>query len=131
MAKNTSHYNWNLWASKNKKLTERKRVLLKEVEDEYLNMIMPAVLAAGEGRNLNFAPYFKNQNRIVIPYDESKLNYIVTLAAICYQYVDKALRNQIESYKRTDVYKQDQKQVDDILVKLWDTDSAEYYRQRN
>ena len=131
MSKNTSHYNWNLWASKNKKLTERKRVLLKEVEDQYLNMIMPAVLAAGEGRNQNFAPYFKNQNRIVIPYDESKLNYIVTLAAICYKYVDKALINQIESYKRTDVYKQDQKQVDDILVKLWDTDSAEYYRQRN
>jgi hypothetical protein len=131
MAKNTSHYNWNLWASKNKKLTERKRVLLKEVEDEYVNMIMPAILAAGEGRNQNFAPYFKNQNRIVIPYDESKLNYIVTLAAICYIYVDKALRNQIESYRRTDVYKQDQKQVDDILLNLWDTDSAEYYRQRN
>ncbi len=131
MAKNTSHYNWNLWASKNKKLTERKRVLLKEVEDEYINMIMPAILAAGEGRNQNFAPYFKNQNRIVIPYDESKLNYIVTLAAICYIYVDKALRNQIESYRRTDVYKQDQKQVDDILLKLWDTDSAEYYKQRN
>jgi len=131
MSKNTSHYNWNLWSSKNKKLTERKKVLLKEIEDEYLNMIMPAILAAGEGRNQNFAPYFGNQNRIVIPYDESKLNYIVTLAAICYKYVDKAISYQIDAYRKTDVYKQDQKQVDTILLNLWDTDSAEYYRQRN
>jgi hypothetical protein len=131
MSKNTSHYNWNLWSSKNKKLTERKKVLLKEIEDEYLDMIMPAILAAGEGRNQNFAPYFKNENRIVIPYDESKLNYIVTLAAICYKYVDKAISYQIDAYRKTDVYKQDQKQVDTILLNLWDTDSAEYYRQRN
>jgi hypothetical protein len=94
-------------------------------------MIRPAVLAAGEGRNQNFAPYFNNQNRIVIPYDESKLNYIVTLAAICYKYVDKAISYQIDAYRKTDVYKQDQKQVDTILLNLWDTDSAEYYRQRN
>ena len=118
MSKNTHHYNWNLWSSKNKKLTERKRILLKEMDDEYVNMIEPAIIAAGQAKNKNFARYFENKNRIVIPYDTSKVNYIIYLAAICAKYIRRSLEDQINSYMRSPIYQKDQKQYDDIIISL-------------
>lgn len=118
MSKNTHHYNWNLWSSKNKKLTERKRILLKEMDDEYVSMIEPAILAAGQAQNKNFARYFGKKNRIVIPYDTSKVNYIIYLAAICAKYIRQSLEDQIISYMRSPIYQKDQKQYDDIIISL-------------
>lgn len=118
MSKNTHHYNWNLWSSKNKKLTERKRILLKEMDDEYVSMIEPAILAAGQARNKNFARYFGNKNRIVIPYDTSKVDYIIYLAAICAKYIKQSLEDQVISYMRSPVYQKDQQQYDEIIADL-------------
>ena len=118
MSKNTHHYNWNLWSSKNKKLTERKRIILKEMDEQFVNMIEPAIIAAGQGQNKNFAPYFGNKNRIVIPYDTSKVSYIVYLAGICAKYIKEAIFNQVGSYMRTDIYKKDKDQYDAIITNL-------------
>ena len=118
MSKNTHHYNWNLWSSKNKKLTERKRIILKEMDEQFVNMIEPAIIAAGQGQNKNFAPYFGNKNRIVIPYDTSKVSYIVYLAGICAKYIKEAIFNQVGSYMITDVYKKDKDPYDAIITNL-------------
>ena len=129
MSKNTHHYNWNLWSSKNKKLTERKKVLLKEMDEQFIDMIEPAIIAAGSGANKNFAPYFNNKNRLVIDYDESKVNYIATLGALCSNYIKETIMRQSKSYQATDVYKQDRQQVDDILAKAREEDPHSHYRE--
>lgn len=119
MSNNTHHYNWNLWSSKNKKLTERKRILLKEMEDEYVSMIEPAIIAAGQAQNKNFARYFGKKNRIVIPYDTSKVNYIIYLAAICAKYIKESLEEQIISYMKTPIYQKDREQYDALMNDLY------------
>ena len=86
MSKGTSHYNWQNWISQtnfSKKETNSKK-LLKEMDQRWLNAIMPSVLAATERKNDNFKLFFGDEgNRIVIPYDEGKMIKLAALIRVC------------------------------------------------
>ena len=86
MSKGTSHYNWQKWISQTdlaKKETKNKKVL-KEMNERWINAIMPAVLAATKRKNDNFKLFFGDEgNRIVIPYDETKMRKLGLLIKLC------------------------------------------------
>jgi hypothetical protein len=86
MSKGTSHYNWQKWISQtdlSKKETKNKKVL-KEMNQRWINAVMPAVLAATKRKNDNFKLFFGEEgNRIVIPYDEGKMIKLAALIRVC------------------------------------------------
>lgn len=86
MSKGTSHYNWQKWISQtdlSKKEIKNKKVL-KEMNQRWINAVMPAVLAATKRKNDNFKLFFGEEgNRIVIPYDEGKMIKLAALIRVC------------------------------------------------
>lgn len=86
MSKGTSHYNWQKWISQTdlaKKETKNKK-LLKEMHERWLEAIMPSVLAASKRKNDNFKLFFGDEgNRIVIPYDQTKMRKLGLLIKFC------------------------------------------------
>lgn len=103
MSKGTSHYNWQNWIFQtnfSKKETKNKK-LLKEMDQRWINSIMPSVLAATERKNDNFELFFGNEgNRIVIPYDETKMVRLAALIRIC----TGLLVNDITSQEKRNAY---------------------------
>jgi hypothetical protein len=104
MSKGTSHYNWQKWISQtdlSKKEIKNKKVL-KEMNQRWINAVMPAVLAATKRKNDNFKLFFGEEgNRIVIPYDEGKMIKLAALIRVCANLLFK----DTESTEKIAVYK--------------------------
>lgn len=104
MSKGTSHYNWQKWISQtdlSKKEIKNKKVL-KEMNQRWINAVIPAVLAATKRKNDNFKLFFGEEgNRIVIPYDEGKMIKLAALIRVCANLLFK----DTESTEKMAVYK--------------------------
>jgi len=133
MSKGTSHYNWQKWISQtdlSKKETKNKK-LLKEMNQRWINAVMPAVIAATERKNDNFKLFFGDQgDRIVIPYDESKMIKLAALIRVCASllFQDVKSTEKIGAY-RTRLFKSLTKDPNFDFSKLSQAESEEFLKK--
>jgi sporulation protein YlmC with PRC-barrel domain len=100
MSKGTSHYNWQNWISQTN-LQKNKKIKLNEMQQEWIDLIMPAIVAASKKTNNNFKYFFGNEgNRIVIPYDQVKMTKLGLLMSYCINLMVKQNEKDAENYTR-------------------------------
>lgn len=133
MSKGTSHYNWQKWISQtdlSKKETKNKK-LLKEMNQRWINAVMPAVIAATKRKNDNFKLFFGDQgDRIVIPYDESKMIKLAALIRVCASLLlqDTNSTEKIAAF-RTKLFKALSKDPNFDFSKLSQAESEEFLKK--
>ena len=100
MSKGTSHYNWQNWISQTN-LQKNKKIKLNEMQQDWIDLIMPAIIAASKKTNNNFKYFFGNEgNRIVIPYDQVKMTKLGLLMSYCINLMLKQNEKDAENYTR-------------------------------
>ena len=72
MSKSSNHYNWQKWISKtNHKKNDK---LLLEMREKWMDNIYDAISKFKSGKADNLKAYFGSAGRVVVPFDESKMN---------------------------------------------------------
>lgn len=100
MSKNTSHYNWQNWFSQTNNNIKKKKQL-NEMRQHWFDLILPAIAEAAKAKNTNFKNFFdKGQNRLVIPYDQAKMEKLGLLIGICQSLI------QAETLKQSNLFTQ-------------------------
>jgi hypothetical protein len=72
MSKNSNHYNWQKWISQTNHKKNQK--VLLEMKENWVDRIYDAIAKFQSGKAENFRSYFGSAGRVVVPFDESKMN---------------------------------------------------------
>jgi hypothetical protein len=84
MSKNSNHYNWQNWIRQTK---NNKKKPLNEMKGQWIDAIYSAIKTASEKKQPNFTRFFEDENRIVIPYDTTRMNKLAFLLGICVNFI--------------------------------------------